>query len=230
MSTPTLELPAGATAVGAGAEMRTIHSAFRRELRLAPELLRSVEHGDRIRAGVVGVHLDFIDRFLHHHHTVEDDLLWPKLLQRVSTEIAPVVEMMEDQHHVVADLLRTTVADRTRWRIDADRARADELAEVYSCLYTSLMEHLEAEEQHVMPLVEVCITAKEWAAIGKAAQRGTPIKDAPRMLGMLAYDGDPDVLAHMLGAVPAPLRGVVLSAGRRAYAKHATLVYGTATP
>ncbi len=64
------------------------------------------------------------------------------------------------------------------------------------------MEHLEAEEQHVMPLVEVCITAKEWAAIGKAAQRGTPVKDAPRMLGMLAYDGDPDVLAHMLGAVP----------------------------
>ena len=230
MSTPTLELPAGATAVGAGAEMRTIHSAFRRELRLAPDLLRSVEHGDRIRAGVVGVHLDFIDRFLHHHHTVEDDLLWPKLLQRVSTEIAPVVEMMEDQHHVVADLLRTTVADRTRWRIDADRARADELAEVYSCLYAALMEHLEAEEQHVMPLVEVCITAKEWGAIGKAAQRGTPIKDAPRMLGMLAYDGDPDVLAHMLGAVPGPLRGVVLNAGRRAYAKHATLVYGTPTP
>ena len=84
MHTSTLTLPAGATAVGAGAEMRTIHSAFRRELGLAPGLLRSVEHGDRIRAGIVAVHLDFVDRFLHHHHTVEDDLLWPKLLHRVS--------------------------------------------------------------------------------------------------------------------------------------------------
>ena len=159
MTTSTLTLPAGATAVGAGAEMRTIHSAFRRELRLAPELLRSVEHGDRIRAGIVGVHLDFVDRFLHHHHTVEDDLLWPKLLQRVSTEIAPVVEMMEDQHHVVADLLRTTVAARrvALRRRPGSRRRA---GRGLSCLYAALMEHLEAEEQHVMPLVEVCITAR----------------------------------------------------------------------
>jgi hemerythrin-like domain-containing protein len=230
MSTTSLSLPTAPTAVGAGAEMRTIHSAFRRELRLAPELLRSVEHGDRLRAGVVGVHLDLLDRFLHHHHTIEDDMLWPKLLQRVSSEIAPVVEMMEDQHHAVADLLTHTVAGRQRWRADADRARADELAEIYRQLHASLLEHLEAEEQHVMPLVEACITAKEWAAIGKAAQRGTPVKDAPRMLGMLAYDGDPEVLTHMLGAVPAPLRGVVLNTGRRAYAKYAMRVYGTPTP
>lgn len=81
-----------------------------------------------------------------------------------------------------------------------------------------------------MPLVESCITKKEWTKIGKAAQRSTPVKDAPRMLGMLAYDGDPEVMREMLGAVPGPMRGVVLSMGRRSYAKHATLVYGTPTP
>ena len=81
-----------------------------------------------------------------------------------------------------------------------------------------------------MPLVEACITHKEWAKIGKAAQRGTPVKDAPRMLGMLAYDGDPEVIREMLGAVPAPLRGMVLAMGHRAYAKHAERVYRTPTP
>jgi hypothetical protein len=50
------------------------------------------------------------------------------------------------------------------------------------------------------------------------------------MLGMLAYDGDPDVIHEMLGAVPAPMRGVVVKLGRRAYAKHAQRVYGTPTP
>jgi hypothetical protein len=45
---PTGSLPSVATAVGAGAEMTTIHSAFRRELRLAPALIGSVEHGDRL--------------------------------------------------------------------------------------------------------------------------------------------------------------------------------------
>jgi hypothetical protein len=81
-----------------------------------------------------------------------------------------------------------------------------------------------------MPLVEGCVTKKEWAKIGKAAQRGTPLKDGPRMLGMLAYDGDPDVMRQMLGAVPGPLRGAALKVGRRAYAKHAARVYGTPTP
>jgi hypothetical protein len=34
----------------------------------------------------------------------------------------------------------------------------------------------------------------------------------------------------MLGAVPAPMRGTVVKIGLRAYAKHATRVYGTPTP
>jgi hemerythrin-like domain-containing protein len=230
MSTPTVTAPSTKTAIGAGAEMKTIHSAFRRELRLAPALLRSVEHGDRLRAGIVGTHLDLVDRFLHHHHTIEDDLLWPKLLERVPDEIAPVVELMETQHETVAELLERIATLRAEWRADADAGRAAELAGLYARLHDALLEHLDAEEQHVMPLVESCITKKEWIKIGKAAQRGTPIKDGPRMLGMLAYDGDPDVMQEMLAAVPAPARRVVLKVGRRAYAKHAQRVYGTPTP
>jgi hemerythrin-like domain-containing protein len=230
MSTPTVTVPSTKTAIGAGAEMKTIHSAFRRELRLAPALLRSVEHGDRLRAGIVGTHLDLVDRFLHHHHTIEDDLLWPKLLERVPAEIAPVVELMETQHETVAELLERIATLRADWRTDADAGRAAELAGLYARLHDALLEHLDAEEQHVMPLVESCITKKEWIKIGKAAQRGTPIKDGPRMLGMLAYDGDPDVMQEMLAAVPAPARRVVLKVGRRAYAKHAQRVYGTPTP
>jgi hemerythrin-like domain-containing protein len=228
--TSTLTPPTSTTAIGAAAEMATIHSAFRRELRLAPDLFVSVEHGDRLRAGIVATHLDLLGRFLHHHHTIEDDMLWPKLLERVPAEIAPVVELMEAQHATVAHLLERTQTLRAAWRTDAGSARAAELADIYTDLYGALLEHLDAEEKHIMPLVEACITQKEWAKIGKAAQRGTPVKDAPRMLGMLAYDGDPEVVREMLGAVPAPMRGMVVSMGRRAYAKHAERVYGTATP
>ena len=222
--------PTTTAAVGAGAEMATIHSAFRRELRLAPALIRSVEHGDRLQAGVVSAHLDLVDRFLHHHHTIEDSMVWPVLLDRVPADIMPIVELMETQHEIVADLLRYTGALRMEWRKDADSSRAAQLATLYARLHDALVEHLDAEERHVMPLVEACMTRQEWATIGKAAQRGTPLKDAPRMLGMLAYDGDPDVIQHMLGAVPAPMRGIVVKFGQRAYAKHATTVYGTPIP
>jgi hemerythrin-like domain-containing protein len=230
MSNLTIDRPTVKTAVGAGTEMATIHLAFRRELRLAPGLLRSVEHGDRLRAGIVANHLDLVDRFLHHHHTIEDEMLWPKLLERVPAEIANIVELMEAQHHAVAELLERTVAVRAKWRKNADAARAAELAALYSRLHDALVEHLDAEEHHVMPLVEACITQHEWIRIGKAAQRGTPLKDGPRMLGMLAYDAEREIIQEMLGAVPAPMRGLVLKVGRRSYAKHATLVYGTPTP
>ena len=229
-SSPAKAAKAVKTAQGAAAEMKTIHSAFRRELRLAPALVRSVEHGDRLRAAVVANHLDLIDRFLHHHHSIEDELVWPRLLERVPAEIAPIVELMESQHHTVAGLLERAAALRVAWRTDADRRWAFDLATVYAELHDALVEHLDAEEERVMPLVEACITKKEWAAVGKAAQRSTPLKDARRMLGMLAYDGDPEVIHHMLGAVPAPMRGVVVKAGHRAYAKHANRVYGTPTP
>ena len=222
--------PTTTTAVGAGAEMATVHSAFRRELRLAPALVRSVEHGDRLRAGIVSTHLDLLDRFLHHHHTIEDSMVWPKLLDRVPAEIMPIVELMEAQHAIVADLLERIGPMRTEWRKDADSSRAAELATLYTRLHDALVEHLDAEEQHVMPLVEACMTPKEWATVGKTAQRSTPLKDGPRMLGMLAYDGDPAVIQHMLSAVPTPVRGIVLKVGRRAYAKHARWVYGTSTP
>ena len=230
MSAPTLVPTRSTTAIGAAAEMRTIHTAFRRELRLAPDLVGAVPPGDRLRAGVVACHLDLLDRFLHHHHTVEDDLLWPKLLERVPREIAPLVGLMEAQHAVVAVLLARADTLRTEWRAAADPLRGMQLAAVYRRLHDALVEHLDAEEQQVMPLVEACVTQREWAAIGRAAQRGTPVKDAPRMLGMLAYDGDPEVVEHLLGAVPAPLRRTVLRLGRRAYAKHALRVHGTATP
>jgi hypothetical protein len=130
----------------------------------------------------------------------------------------------------VAELLERTVAVRAKWRKNADAARAAELAALYSRLHDALVEHLDAEEHHVMPLVEACITQHEWIRIGKAAQRGTPLKDGPRMLGMLAYDAEREIIQEMLGAVPAPMRGLVLKVGRRSYAKHATLVYGTPTP
>ena len=80
------------------------------------------------------VHLDLVDRFLHHHHSIEDDLLWPKLLHRVPTEIAPVVEMMEDRstsRRRAARARRSPIVHA--WRMDADSARAAaELAEIYS--------------------------------------------------------------------------------------------------
>src|SRR2546428_335868 len=81
----------GRTAAFDTREMVVVHSLFRREFRLAGDLVRRVEAGDARRIAVVGRHLDLLGRTLHHHHVTEDELLWPLLLDRAPDATAPIV-------------------------------------------------------------------------------------------------------------------------------------------
>src|ERR1700710_3082433 len=112
-------------------EMLVVHSLFRRELRLAGGLIRRVPPGDAGRAAVVSAHLELVEQVLHHHHTSEDELLWPLLLQRVPDDLAPVVELMEAQHEQVDALLQRIAVLRPRWAQDPSPERAEELAGIY---------------------------------------------------------------------------------------------------
>jgi hemerythrin-like domain-containing protein len=211
-------------------EMLVVHSLFRRELRLAGGLVRRVPEGDRRRAAVVAAHLDLVEQVLHHHHTAEDELLWPLLMERVADELASVVQLMEAQHQQVAGLLESIAGQRPAWAEDPTPARGDRLAGLYDQLYAGLAEHLDAEEDRVLPLVARCISAREWAALGDAGRNGIPRKHMALVFGMLMQDGDPDVVAMMLAPAPLPVRTLVPRLGRRAYRKQALRLHGTATP
>jgi hypothetical protein len=211
-------------------EMLVVHSLFRRELRLAGGLVRRVPAGDVRRSGVVAAHLDLVEQVLHHHHTSEDELLWPLLLHRVAEEIAPVVRLMEAQHAQVDALLGRIAAARPAWAQDPAPARGEELADVYDQLYAGLAEHLDAEETRVLPLVARCISEQEWAALGEAGRTGIPRRHLALVFGMLMQDGDPEVVAMMLAPAPLPVRALVPRLGRRAYRKHALALHGTPNP
>src|SRR6185369_172960 len=79
-------------------EMVVIHRVFRRELTVIPRLVRSVPDGDAQRVRVVAEHAAFVLDFLHAHHSGEDELLWPLLLQRAAPS-ATLVRTMQEQHH-----------------------------------------------------------------------------------------------------------------------------------
>ena len=63
-------------------EMVIIHRAFRRELTLLPRLVREVGDGDLPRAATLAAAVRLVLGGLHHHHTGEDVVLWPALLER----------------------------------------------------------------------------------------------------------------------------------------------------
>lgn len=210
-------------------EMFVVHTAFRRDFRLAPGLIRSVPIGDRARARLVAEHLTMVTEMLHHHHTGEDELLWPLLLERVPEQLAPIVELMEAQHEGVHGLLEQFPGGVATFTERVDAESRERLAELFEQLYAVLDEHLAAEEQRLLPIAANYVSQEEWARLG---QRGAdrPFGQQLLLFGSLMYQGDPDVLAQMLSHVPWPVRVVLPALGRRAFARRAREVYGTPTP
>jgi hemerythrin-like domain-containing protein len=108
-------------------EMVVVHRVFRRELRLMPALITAVRHGDHTRAAVLAEHLSDVTNGLHHHHTGEDQLLWPPLLARVSPH-ADLVHRMQRQHEHLAVLLDRIQHLTPQWRSEASADIRDDLA------------------------------------------------------------------------------------------------------
>jgi hemerythrin-like domain-containing protein len=225
----TIDQHAGQALVDTGA-MVCVHVFLRREFRLAAGVVRDVGVGRTRRAAVVTEHLEFLTDFLHHHHTGEDRLLWPKLLERVPEELAPVVHLMESQHERVDALLQDIAALLPIWRRHAAAEDRDRLAALLDTLYGALAEHLDAEEQRLLPLAARAVTEDEWAELGEAGVAAVPTSRLPLVLGMFQYEGDPVVVAQIVAEAPAVIRWVVPPLARRAFRKHALTIHGTTTP
>ena len=94
-------------------DMFAVHTMFRREFRLMPGLIRAVTAGDTRRATLVADHVALVSGVLNAHHSAEDQHIWPLLRERCPEECAPLIEVMEDQHHAIhTRLLQATEAAR----------------------------------------------------------------------------------------------------------------------
>jgi len=84
--------------------MVAVHTMFRRERRLAGAAVRAVATGDTRQTARTADHLT-LQLELLHHHTPEDQLMWPLLLERVPEKLAPVVHLIESQHEAIGVLM-----------------------------------------------------------------------------------------------------------------------------
>jgi hemerythrin-like domain-containing protein len=186
-------------------DMVVVHRAFRREFRLIPELARGVAAGDTARAKVVADHARLVLTGLHGHHTGEDLLLWPKLLERSAPDAA-LVHRMEAQHERVAEAVDRIGPALDRWEAEARPAVTEEVAACFDDLRTALLEHLDDEERHILPLAARHITQAEWNELGEHGVAGTRKKDLPVLFGSIAEEATPEELADILTVLPPPVR------------------------
>lgn len=199
-------------------DMIVVHRVFRREFTMAPRLIRAVPAGDVTRAHAVADHMRDLYDGLHGHHTAEDELLWPLLLARVDLD-ADKVLLMEAQHQKVDALLSRALSLLPEWEATASPDLRDTLADVYDALWPVLLEHLEAEESEVLPLVAEHVTQAEWNRLGERFEQETPKSKLMLFLGSLLEEATPAEAALMLGKLPAPARLIWRLVGRRAYTR-----------
>jgi len=186
---------------------------------MAPALIRAVRPGDTARAGVLAEHLGNLAQGLHHHHTGEDELLWPLMLARVPMQ-AELINRMEAQHDRLHAPLARVEELLPRWRARALAADRDELADVLAQAAVALDEHLADEEREILPLVEQYLTPAEWKALGERGKAILPKgKLALVFLGAILEEATPEEKKRFLAELPAPARLLWRLTGERVYAK-----------
>jgi iron-sulfur cluster repair protein YtfE (RIC family) len=178
--------------------MHLLHDAFRRDLdlltRAAAEQREDPLAGERIRLG-----WRLLADQLHHHHTVEDDVIWPMVRTnwRRSKDALDVLDAMEAEHELVDPALAAVG--------EAVRAERD-LAEPLEVLRGIVRDHLAHEEREAMPLIEVAVTQREWDALGGRQARSLGLKGAAELFPWLLNGVDDIRTEKVLGVLPRPLR------------------------
>ena len=214
------------TPAGALADVRdmyVVHRTFRREFGLLPGLVRQVARGDTARAATVADHLDLILAGLHMHHTGEDEVLWPLLLERAAPA-ADLVHTMQAQHEAVdghADRIGPLLAE---WRATASPVRGEQLARLVEAFREALLEHLDLEEREILPLASRHVTAEEWDSLGDHGVDAMTKAQLPLMFGAVLEDATDEERAMMLGKLPLPIRLLLTTVGKWQYRRYVSRV------
>ncbi|NEK57029.1 hemerythrin domain-containing protein [Geodermatophilus sabuli] len=166
--------------------MRLAHRVMLRDARrltaLAERLAATATTADAARgAAIAGYVADYCDS-IHHHHSAEDDVLWPVL----AASAGPHVDLTElsDDHAALDPLLSRVRAAAAAFAArpaseDAATALAVELAD----LRDTLVEHITDEEAAVLPAIEEYVSVQDWNRVeGTIRKRAKLSFEAPRVV------------------------------------------------
>ena len=116
----------------------------------------------------------FVERF---HHPKEDEYLFKALCRRYP-DARPLVEKLQSEHRTGAEMLRTL--EQTLSRYEAGGAREfPAFADAVQAYAAFEWDHMRSEEDLVLPLARIHLTADDWRTIDDAfGKNGDPLVGA----------------------------------------------------
>lgn len=203
--------------------MIAIHTALRRELGIMPDLLAGANGADDTQVQTIAGHWTLVSSFLSGHHEGEDEVLWPRLRERLpeSIELVDALEAEHVQLHALLDRGNEIVAS---WSDSEDVGDVEEVVDLTRDLAAILREHSAREESELLPLLSGVITIDEWDELPEHAQRSIAPDQMLLMLGMVLEDIPVPARAGMLATLPEPVRQAWESFGQDQYGAYVASV------
>jgi len=201
-------------------DMAIVHQAFRRAYLEGAQLVRASSGASPERVAFLADHLEFGVLMLHVHHGGEDELLYPKLIERVPDQV-PMIKEIDTQHQDISAALDATSAACAAWREHPTAESRDAFAAELDTLNALINRHLTDEEEKIVPLAAVTLTQEEWNEVGKHGFASIPRDKRPIAMGMLMEPLNDADRAYMKQNLPAPVRILYPVLIDRAWKKYA---------
>jgi len=165
---------------------------------------------------------------LHHHHSAEDEELWPLLHQHAAAAgdaaDQQVLADMEDEHSYLDPALENVRDAFAAMSAHPCTDHRNALEIRLGAAHELLLSHLAHEEEHALPMLQRTLTEEENAAFEKAVEKRYPLRSVPFILPW-AMDGVPaDARERMFESTP-PGYGLALRIFRRRYERGERLAF-----
>ncbi len=184
---------------------KVIHAAVRRDLRRLEAALHVVVDGDRTRAA--GLHRAWtnLHHQLVHHHTQEDTILFPVVVQ-LGAE-ASLVQAMESEHQEMSRALDAIDEAMRSYVTSASSADAVDASAAFRRGAAVVDQHLAHEEEELEPFLVQHQEAPEFQAALRQLRRQPP-RTAGWFFAWLQDGADPEAQAWLEAEIPGPVRFV----------------------
>ena len=208
-------------------DMALVHRQYRKAYEEAARLVRASPAPSPGRVTFLADHIDLCIAQLHIHHEGEDELLYPKLIERVPDQ-APMTQQVDHEHQTIKIALDASSAACAAWRQRPTAETGEALAASLDHLDEVVQPHLDDEEQKIVPLAAVTLTQQEWDAMAKHGVTQMPRNMRGVAFGMMLEPLDQADRTYMMKHLPAPVRLLYPLLIDRPYQKYAaTLRTGT---
>ncbi|MGJ6966177.1 hemerythrin domain-containing protein [Streptosporangium sp. G11] len=196
---------------------RAMRGDTRRLATLATELSEGRQSADQARAAAIAGFVTTLNQGIHHHHTMEDEVLWPVIERSAGAEVD--LRDLSDDHADLDPLLEEINGQAAAFASTGD---ASALAKSLTRLADMLDEHIGEEEQLLFPIIEKYVSVADWQRVETAVRKGGNVRiDLPR----IEQYARPDELARLRKLAGPPLT-VMLFLFRRGHRRRQRLIFG----